>query len=326
MINLSTNYMGLTLRNPIIAGSSGLTNSVESLKELEANGIGAVVLKSLFEEQIKMEIDKNMSNNHFHSHAEMDDYLAYFEKKHIVDNYLKLIKDAKAELTIPVIASVNCISDSEWTDFAKDIEEAGADAIELNIFNIPGDPNLEDSEIEKTYYNIIKKVKAVVKIPVAVKIGYYFTNIVRFAKRLSNSNIDALVLFNRSNNPDINLNTLEMTTASPYTSKEQLGMSLRWTGLCSKHVNCSLAATTGIHDGEGVIKQILSGADAVQIASVLYLKSPAIVKEMLSDMETWMKEKDYESIADFKGKVAANSENNQYFERVQFIKYFSNHQ
>ncbi|MDY6915049.1 MAG: dihydroorotate dehydrogenase-like protein [Candidatus Cloacimonadota bacterium] len=321
MANLQTKYMNLELKNPIIVGSSGLTNSVDSIKELANNGAAAVVLKSLFEEQIMMEIDKSMKYYPpAHSHTETEDYLSYFEKKHHLEKYLNLIKDTKKTVDIPIIASINCRTASEWINFAEEIEKAGADGLELNIFLLPSD--FKQGIDGKLYFEIIKKIRAKIKIPIAVKIGYYFNNLAQHIVQLSRTDINGLVLFNRTYNPDIDIEKEELVASEPLSCEHEIAHSIRWLGIVSPHTDCSLAATGGIHNAESVLKEIFVGADAVQIVSVLYKKSATEIKRILENLETWLDKKQYDSIQKFKGKLARTEISNpQFYERVQFMKY-----
>jgi dihydroorotate dehydrogenase (fumarate) len=321
MADLRTKYMDLELKNPIIIGSSGLTDNVDSIKKLAQNGAAAVVLKSLFEEQIIMEIEKNLNNyNPSHSHTETEDYLSYFEKKHHLEKYLNLIKAAKKAVDIPIIASVNCRTASEWVKFAKEIEKAGADGLELNIFMLPSD--LKKGIDEKIYFQIIKEVRAQVKIPIAVKIGYYFNNLAQHIVQLSHSDVNGLVLFNRTYDPDVDINKQELIAGDSLSCKEDIAQSLRWIGIVAENTDCSLAASGGVHDSQGVIKELLVGADAVQMVSVLYKKSPELITTVLEELHNWMDKNNYSSIAEFKGKLARKEiANPQFYERVQFMKY-----
>ncbi|RLD79314.1 MAG: diguanylate cyclase [Bacteroidetes bacterium] len=324
-MDLSTKYLGLELRNPVIVGSSGLTDSVTKIEELEKFGAGAVVIKSIFEEEITMEYEKVLAEEA--PSRFKDDYLDYFDykiKQQNLGNYIKLIADAKKKVKIPVIASINCTSSHEWTYFATKIEEAGADALELNIFIMPSTMEKSLDDIDHIYLEIINNVKNIIKIPIAIKISYYFSNLGRAVKVLSKTGIQGIVLFNRFYSPDIDLDKMEITSTNVFSTPQELSTSLRWIGILANRVKCDLAASTGVHDGKAVIKQLLAGADAVQMVSALYQKGPEFLKEVIKEIEDWMAEKGFESIAEFKGKLSQE----QYveptlYERVQFMKYFS---
>ena len=325
MADLKTKYMGLELKNPIIVGSSGLTNSVENIIEIEKNGAGAVVLKSLFEEQIMQEISKTISHDeHSNLYPEATDYIINYSKDNAVSNYLTLIKDAKAAVNIPVIASINCVSSLEWTSFASKIEEAGADALELNIFILPSDPKKSGDENEKMYLDIIQSIQKVVSIPIAVKLSYYFSSLAKTALSLSWTGIAGMVLFNRFFSPDIDIDTFEVKPTNVFSTPEELSISLRWVAMLSSRLHCDIAASTGIHDGEAVIKQLLAGAKAVQISSVLYKNGFGEIKPMLAELESWMGKHKFNSLNDFIGKMSIKeTDNPAAYERVQFMKYFS---
>jgi len=325
MADLSTSYMGLTLRNPIIAGSSGLTNSVENIRKMEANGVGAVVLKSLFEEQINFAVSHtmNQSEDNF-SYPEALDYISHYTRENDLDRYLKLIRDAKASVSVPIIASINCVSAAEWVSFARRIEEAGADALELNIFILPSDPRRKADQHEQVYLDILQSVMKQVRIPVAAKISYYFTGLTNMALQLSWTGISGLVLFNRFYSPDIDIDKLQISTGSVYSSPGELPLSLRWVALLSDKVHCDIAASTGIHDGKAVIKQLLAGAKAVQVASVLYQKGFEQIALMNKTLEEWMTAHEFANTSDFIGKLSYKAaENPAAYERIQFMKHFS---
>ncbi|HZJ73769.1 MAG TPA: dihydroorotate dehydrogenase-like protein [Perlabentimonas sp.] len=328
MKNLTVKYMGLALKNPIVAASSGLTSSLKGIKALEDSGVGAVVIKSLFEEEIIMETQDSMNRMQATGfiYPETMEYFDFDEIEDPVANYIKLISDAKREVNIPVIASINCVTAHKWPDFAKRIQEAGADALELNIFALPSDFNRTAEENEKLYFDIIERVTSLVSIPVAVKISHYNASLASFLKRLSETPIKSIVLFNRFYNPDIDINTLSFTAGNVLSSPSDLSMPLRWIAIMSERVSCDLAASTGIHDGNAVAKVLLAGASVVHVASTLYRNGLSRVGEMLKDLETWMDSMEYTTIDDFKGKMSqAKTFNPAAYERVQFMKYFNPH-
>jgi len=325
MANLSTRYMGLELRNPIIVGSSGLTATVENIKALEEKGAAAVVLKSLFEEQINFLINKTMSQDESaNAYPEAMDYISNYTRDNDVDNYLKLIREAKEAVKIPVIASINCISSHEWTTFARKMQDAGADAIELNIFILPADPKRNGEENEAVYFQIIEKVKKQVSIPVAIKISHYFSGFANTALKLSWTGISAMVLFNRFFSPDIDIDKMKVTATHVFSTPEEIYNTLRWVALLSDRLHCDIAASTGIHDGKAMIKQLLAGAKAVQIASVLYRNGFDSIPAMLKDLESWMDKQGFKSTNDFIGKMSIKeAQNPAAYERVQFMKHFA---
>jgi len=324
MVDLSTEYLGMKLKNPVIAGSSGLTNSVKSIKELEENGAGAVVLKSIFEEEIAFEYEDILKEAESKGYnLDQFDYYDYKIKEDNIDKYTTLINESKKNVSIPVIASVNCVYSHEWLAFASQLEKAGADAIELNMFFLPSDFERTSEEKEKAYFQIIEQVQKAVSLPIALKISYYFSNLGPMIQKLSNTGISGLVLFNRFFSPDFDIDKFEVKSSNLFSTPSDLSISLRWIAIMAARVNCDLAASTGVHDGVALIKQLLAGADAVQVASTLYENGKGRIGEMLKTLEEWMEGKGYGSLSDFKGKMSqAKSSNPAAFERVQFMKYF----
>ena len=325
MIKLNTNYLGLSLKNPVIVSSSGLTNSVEKIVKLEEAGAGAVVLKSLFEEQIKYEAGGMIDNSDY---PEAQDYIMHYVKDNSVVEYLKLIEQAKKAVNIPVIASINCITAAEWVSFSKDIEQAGADALELNVFFVPVDDNKSSEKYEALYYVLLEKVKAITKLPVSVKIGTNFTNPVNLIKNIYFRGAKGVVLFNRFYSPDIDIDNFMFTSSEVFSAPGDIRQSLRWVGIVSDLVEkIDIAASTGIYDGKAVVKQLLAGATAVQVCSALYKNGINVLTSMLEFLEEWMKKNSFESIDDFRGKMSyKNIANPAIYERSQFMKYFSNFQ
>jgi dihydroorotate dehydrogenase (fumarate) len=321
--NISTTYLGLSLKSPVIASSSDFTNSVAKIIELEKAGAGAIVLKSIFEEQILMEIDALRTNNMFDTYGYNEEYIAYYTKLHETNQYIQLIKEAKEATSIPIIASINCFSDSEWVSFAKNIEQAGADAIELNIFILPSNPNQSAVEIRDKYFAIVRNVRKNTTLPIAVKLHHYFTDMAAFMVDLSKE-VDSLVLFNRFFNPDINTDTFNVESAGVFSNPSDHYLVQRWIGLLSGKVQSELSASGGIHDASGVIKSMLAGANVVQIASVLYQNGVDEITKMNQGLSDWMTQKGFSSISEFKGKSsAAKIVHSGLYERAQFMKYFS---
>ncbi len=324
MADLSTNFAGLELRNPVIVSSSGLTDSVEKIRKLEEAGAGAVVLKSLFEEQILFEAG-NLSQAA--DYPEADDYLRNYTRSNSIDTYLDLIEAAVKGSKIPVIASINCISDSEWYDFASKIEEAGANALELNVYFLPAGKQAGSVNYEKLYLDIAENIKRRVDIPVVMKLGQNFTNLVNMVDLLYHRGINGVVLFNRFYSPDINIKDMKMTSSDVFSSPSDLRYSLRWVAIVSSLVErIDIAASTGVHDGNGLIKQLLAGAKAAQVCSAIYRNGPGHISRMLGELEEWMKEHEMESLDAFRGKMNyANIPDPQVYERSQFMKFFSSH-
>ena len=324
MASLATTYLGLKLRNPIIVGSSGLTATVAGVKELEEKGAGAVVLKSIFEEEIAVELDQIIkSAKRTAYNLEQFDYMDYRLREEKINKYTQLIEGCKKAVSIPVIASVNCVYSHEWTAYAKHLESAGADALELNMFFLPSDLTRGSHEKEKAYLKIVEKVQKEVSIPIALKISYYFTDLGPMIQELSKTGISGLVLFNRFYSPDFDIEKLEVTPANVFSSPAELYLSLRWMAMMSGRVKCDLAASTGVHDGKAVIKQLLAGAKAVQVVSALYKKGKGHIQTLLTDLEEWMNRKGYKNIRQFRGKMSQKkSTNPAIYERMQFMKYF----
>ncbi len=326
MSNLETTYLGLQLRNPLVAASSGITSSVDKIIELEKAGIGAVVLKSIFEEQINGEVTSILNKDaHNQEYPEAEDYIKGYLRDNTIKMHIELISNAKNSVNIPVIASVNCISGEEWTTFSKEFQNAGADAIELNIFYVPTDRHEKPGVVEQLYIDVLKKVKNEVTIPVSVKFGLYHSNILGMAEKLKANGASGVVMFNRFYEPDINVETLEMTSSEVFSSPADIRRSLRWVGMVSSNVtNLDIAASTGIHDANAVIKQLLAGAKVTQLCSTLYLNGIKVVPEILNGVSEFMKKWNFKKIEDFRGRLSyKNIPDPMLYERSQFMRYFS---
>ncbi len=320
-MNLETTLMGLKLKNPIIIGSSSLTDSVANVKRITDAGAGAVVLKSLYEEQIMVETNQNVGKTEmYQSYPEAMEYVHTFAGEEGMNDYLELIKGCKKKVDIPVIASINCFSLNNWINFSKEIEEAGADGLELNISIFPEDEKLESATIENEYYKIVKSIREIVKLPIAVKMNSYFTNIKLVAKKIEESGASALVLFNRYYRPDIDIDYLHMITRDTLSGPGEITQSLRWVGLLSEKLKCDLVASTGIHGSPGIIKQLLAGATAVQICSILYENGVDYIAEIISELNAWMYRKGFKSIDDFRGLINKDPHNSLSWERIHFMK------
>lgn len=322
MIDLTTTYAGMDLKSPVIVSSSGLTNSVERIKKIATAGAGAVVLKSLFEEQIMYEFGNLVSGSDY---PEAEDYVRTYARENSLDNYLSIIKGAKEAVEIPVMASINCVSAKEWIDFAGKIELAGADALELNIYFLPIQKEKDPRDYEKAYLELVTRVKEKTSLPVIVKLGSGFSNVTWMVNQLYLRGVAAVVLFNRFYAPDIDTTDMSFGSSEVLSSPADLRNSLRWIGIVSSQVDqVDLAASTGVHSGLAVVKQILAGAKAVQVCSVLYRNGIDYIRDMLAEMKQWMEKHHYDSPADFRGKLNYNSlDDPSVYERAQFIKYFS---
>lgn len=320
MADISVKYLGLHLKSPFIAASSGYTANLEKIVALANSGAGAIVLKSLFEEQINNEI--SFLEGTSAEHTENLDFLQRYVTDYSIENYTRLIKDAKRDAGIPIIASINCFSHSSWTDFAEEIAKAGADALELNIYSIPLNGGRNSLEIEAEYLKIVHKITSGIKIPVAVKLGEGFTNLGNFVNALQGQGAVGAVLFNRFFTPDISLKSLRVLPASPFSSKTEYLRELRWIALLSSQLcNFSLSASTGVYDPSSAIKLILAGAATVQLCSVLYKQGPFVLQDFNRELREFMKSKGFRSLADFRGMLNyGNIADPASYERVQFLK------
>ncbi len=324
MASLETTYAGLKLRNPIIVSSSGLTDSPEKNKKLYEAGAGAIVLKSLFEEQVMKDADWQGDMG---SYPEGSDYLVEFMRENQLGDYLGLIRETKKVCPIPVIASINCYHDTEWVNVAKQIEAAGADAIEINILALQTDIDYTFGAFEQHHVNILQHVKSNVRIPVIMKLGKNFTNPVALIHALYLNGAAAVVLFNRFYQPDIDIEHMKQISGAVFSSEVELARSLRWVGIASAAVSqLDYAVSGGIHSPEGVVKAILSGAAAVEICSAFYQNSYALLNQYLNFLNVWMEQKGMRSVDEFKGRLNVKDlDGVNTFERTQFMRYFSLH-
>lgn len=322
MAILETNYMGLALRNPLIVASSGLTSSVRKLAELELAGAGAVVLKSVFEEQIRHE------TSHLDSYADQPegaDYLKFYLTEDYLAKYIALIKEAKRTLSIPVIASICCIKQGEWVEFARRIEAAGADALELNIFLLPTDMEESSEAIEGRYLSIVESVTSAVSLPVAVKIGSRFTNLLGMLNGILARGAKAVVMFNRFYEPDIDINGMNVSESDIFSTSSELRNSIRWIALSSSRLpQLDIVASTGVHTGRDAVKVLLAGAKAYEVCSEIYDNGMSVIEQINSFVSSWMGQNGFERVEEFVGKVNYSSVHDPLaFERAQFMKYYS---
>ena len=320
-MDLRTNYMGIELKNPIIASASPLTGNIDSLKKLQESGAAMVVLKSLFEEEVELsryKLDRELEM-YDDIHAEMLTLHPHIEhagaKKHVV-----FAKKAKKELDIPVIASLNAVHKDTWIHYAKMLEDAGVDGLELNFYSIPSDISVKSSSIEDHHINIFSQVKNSVNIPVSVKLSPFYTGFANFTKRLDESDTDGIVLFNRVFQPTIDIESETESNHFPLTSPNDSNISVRWTSILTHKLNTPIVGNTGIHTGKDVIKLILAGAAGVEITSTLLKNGHIYIKEMILFMENWMKDKGYTNIYDFRGKLSKGKMADPWaYERSQYI-------
>jgi dihydroorotate dehydrogenase (fumarate) len=323
-MNLSTNYMGMILQNPLVASASPLSKNIDTIKKLEDAGAGAVVMYSLFEEQIiheqkELEYYLTRGTEHF---AEALTYYPAMQEYHLEpERYLEHIVQAKKAVDIPIIASLNGVSNSGWSRYASKIEEAGADAVELNIYYIPTDPSLSGPEVENLYLDSLKTVKDTVGIPVAMKLSPYFSSMANVAKRLDEAGADALVLFNRFYQPDINLNTLTAEPSVVLSTSNDARLPLRWIAILYGKINASLAATTGIHTASDAIKMVMAGADVAMLCAALLKNGIEKLAQIKAEMAVWMEKRGYDSVEQIKGSMSHQSiDNPAAFERANYMK------
>jgi dihydroorotate dehydrogenase (fumarate) len=324
-MDLTTTYLGLKLKNPLVLAASPLSSDIAKIKRLAELGASAVVMYSLFEEQINYEIEEidHFLNYGTESFAES---LSYFpepeEFKNLhAEEYLNHISKLKQAVDIPVIGSLNGVSTGGWMDYARKIEEAGADALELNTYYVATDTALTAEKVENLYLENLKAVKKAIKIPVAMKLSPYFSAFANMASRLDGAGANGLVLFNRFYQPDIDLNTLEVVPNLNLSSSVELRLPLRWIAILHGKVKASLAATTGIHTAEDVIKMVMVGADVTMLASALLKKGIGHIHEILDGVKTWMEEHNYDSISSMKGSMSSKSiADPAAFERANYIK------
>ncbi len=323
MINLQTRFFGIELRNPLVVASSSLTSDIEKIRAFSDNGAGAIVLKSVFEEEIINEYNQ-VAQNKVESH--FDEFMDYFDYKirdQVLASYGRLIKAAKQASKVPIVASINCISAGDWLQFASQVQDAGADAIELNLFVMPFDPNRKAEENRRFYLDTVREISSRVKIPVTVKISSYFSDLASICHELDGEKLAGITMFNRFTNPDIDIDREKVIEAGTLSSDNEYLLPLRWAGILSPRLKCPIAASTGIHEAKHVIKMLLAGASAVQMASVFYKKGPAHIAEILKGLTTWMEKKGYESIGDFKGRLSlTRAANPALYERAQYLSSF----
>ncbi|MFZ5952982.1 MAG: dihydroorotate dehydrogenase-like protein [Candidatus Rifleibacteriota bacterium] len=323
MADLKTRFFGLELKNPIIVASSGLTAKPQNIKEFSDLGAGAIVLKSVFEEEVINEynqIAQSKTSSHF---EEFIDYFDYKIRDQILANYGKLIKDAKSCSKVPIIASINCVSAGDWLQFASQVQDAGADAIELNLMILPSDLERNAESNRRFYVEAVKEVVKAVRVPVTAKISSYFSDLACMCKELSDEGIAGITMFNRFSTPDIDIEREKVVPAGALSTVDEHLMPLRWIGLLSSKIKCDIAASSGIHEGKQAIKMLLAGASAVQVASTLYKNGNSYLGEMIKSLEQWMQKKGYKSISDFKGKLSLEKvANPAIYERAQFLSHF----
>lgn len=321
MADLTGTYLGLSLRNPVVVSSSNLTATVDKVVACENAGAGAVVLKSLFEEQIQADTAQMMESVDETQYSEAYDYLTKTGNYHYIDQYLGLLEEAKEKTSIPIIASLNCVSSGSWIDYAQRLEKLGADALELNVFIIPADVKTKGEDIEKIYIDVCRKIRRKINIPFSLKIGSHFSGMANMIKNLTDEGASGFVLFNRFYQPDVDIEKLSIIPAKILSAPQEMALSLRWIALLSGEISADFAAATGIHDGKSIVKQLLVGAKAVQLCSVLYQNGLDYIQTMLKVLNDWMDRHDFSALGDFQGMLCQEeSEHPEVYERAQYVK------
>jgi dihydroorotate dehydrogenase (fumarate) len=329
MTDLSTTYLGLKLKNPLVVSPSPLCEEIGNLRRMEDAGAAAVVLHSLFEEQITLEsreLDRSLSAG-TESFAESLTYFPDMTSYNLgPEGYLEHIRKAKAAVSIPIIGSLNGVSTGGWIDYAKKIEEAGADALELNIFHIPTDPEMEGGQVERMYCDLAVQVKASVRIPLAVKLSLYFSSMVNMARRLDQAGVDALVLFNRFYQPDFDLENLEVVPNLILSSSYEFLLRLHWVAIIYRHVRADLAVTGGVHTALDVLKAMMAGARVAMMTSALLKHGIEHLAKVRQDLAAWMEEHEYESIGQMQGSMSQQSVSDPAaFLRANYVRVLSSY-
>lgn len=324
-MDTKTKYLGLDIESPIIAGSCGLTNSIADLEKLEAAGAGAIVVKSIFEEQIIYDIKRNLSMM-----APTDNYGMSYEyvASHVADDSLskhfELIKEAKKRLHIPIVGSINCFSFENWMTYTQRFQEAGCDALELNMAILPYETSLSCDDVERLFSNVINTLRKAVSIPISVKVSKNFTDMANFMQRLSWMGIDGITMFNKALNVDIDVEKMELCHAPSLSTPDEIYETMRWVAILSKKLRCSISASTGVHTATDVVKMLLAGAGTVQVVSCLYKNGVDYMRQLNDGLREWMKKHNYEHLDQFRGKLAVKpNEEASLFFRTQFMKHFA---
>jgi dihydroorotate dehydrogenase (fumarate) len=324
MANLTTTYMGIKLKSPVIAGACGLTSNFDMIKKIESSGAGAIVCKSLFEEEIQMESLE--FNKDIHEFDDMHpEGLTLFPdlKEKGPDYHLYWVKKIKDSCEIPVIASLNAVNEEVWIEYAKKIEQTGVDGIELNMYSIPDIGETHSSKIEEEQLAILKKIRKAIDLPISVKLSPFYTNLSGFVKQIDKVGINGFVLFNRFLQPNIDINKEKFTLPFNFSNKVDNRLPLRFTGLLAGQIKGSICSSNGIMDSDDVIRMILAGGDAVQVVSTLYKNGPNYMNTILSGLNTWMDEKQYASLDDFRGTLSYEEQNKKdslAYKRAQYVK------
>ena len=330
-MNLSTTYLGLQLRSPLVVGAAApLTEDIDNIKRMEDAGAAAVVLHSLFEEQLSLEQFELHHHLEYGTHS-FAEALTYFPEPEVFqvgpEEYLNHIRQAKAMVNIPIIASLNGSTLGGWTDYAQQLEQAGADALELNIYYVPTDFDLTATQVEENYLNILRAVKSAVTIPVAIKLSPFFNNMANMAKQLTETGADGLVLFNRFYQPDINIEALEVQPNVLLSTPQAMRLPMRWIAILYGRLKVDLAATSGIHKPQDVLKMLMVGANVTMLVSVLLRHGIEHIQAIEAGMRQWMEEHEYESVKQMQGSMSQiNCPDESAFERAQYMKAIQSYQ
>lgn len=325
MSKIETKYMGLNVKSPIIAGSCGLTNSIEELEQLENAGAGAVILKSIFEEQIIFDIKQSANQMApVDSYGDSYEYVAAHVANDSMNRYFSLVSEAKKRLHIPIVGSINCFSFENWLTYAKRFQDAGCDAMELNMAVLPYETSLSGDDVERLFSDIITTLKKAITVPISIKVSKNFTDMAKFMQQLSWMGINCITMFNKPLNIDINVDTMKLMPASSLSEHNDIYDTLRWIAILDKKLRCEISASTGIFNADDVVKMLLAGAQTVQVVSTLYKNGLDYIKTMNTGLQEWMQKHNYETIEQFRGKLAlkANDEASMFL-RTQFMKYFA---
>ena len=324
MADLSTTYLGLQLKNPVVASASPISKKLGGIRRLEDTGASAIVMYSLFEEQI---VQESLALDHYLSQgtdtfAEALTYFPDLENYNVgPDEYLNLLRKAKETVKIPVIGSLNGVSTGGWIDYAQKIEQAGADALELNMYYLPTDPELSSHELEQSYVDLVKDVRSQIHIPLAVKLSPFITALPNFSRRLVQAGANGLVLFNRFMQPDLDIETLEVTPHLVLSDSDDLRLPLRWTAILYGRIDADLALTSGVHSAQDVLKAMMAGASVTMLASELLNNGTKRIGEILNDMQMWMETFEYQSVTQMKGSMSQRSvAEPAAFERANYMK------
>lgn len=329
-MDLTTSYMGIALKNPLVASASPLTGTLDGIKRLEDGGVAAVVMASLFEEQIRHEHDAyaHLVDMGSHSYAESLSYFPKVQAYHLgTENHLNVLRRAAESVKIPIIASINCVNAEGWMDYAKQMQQAGASGLELNLYSVVADLDTVGADMEQRYLEIVTSVKANVGIPIALKLSPFFSAMGSMAKRLDQVGTDGLVLFNRFYQPDIDITTLEVASVLQLSSPSEIRLPLLWIALLYGNIKASLAATSGVETGDEVIKYILAGADVVMSTSALLRHGPAYASTLLKGLAVWMEARGFQNLAQMRGNMSHNQANNPAaFERANYLRMLESYQ